>query len=213
MTQAAAFWDAIAEKYARDPIGDVGAYEYTLDRTRSYLRPDDHVLELACGTASTALLLAPEVAEYDATDISPEMVRIGREKLAGSPIPGLSISVGGADLSGFDNGSFDVVMAFNALHLIPDVDAALRSIRSGVRDGGLFISKTPCLADMPGAAKRTAIRAAVPVMQWLGKAPKPVHFLRIAALEAAVTKAGFEIVEAGNFPAKAASRYIVARAV
>jgi len=52
------FWDRGARKYARGAVADPAGYERTLDRTRGLLRPDHGVLELGCGTGSTALRLA-----------------------------------------------------------------------------------------------------------------------------------------------------------
>ncbi|MEL6287025.1 MAG: class I SAM-dependent methyltransferase, partial [Pseudomonadota bacterium] len=43
---------------------------------------EGRVLELGCGTGSTALLLAPSVAQITGTDISGEMVRIANGKAA-----------------------------------------------------------------------------------------------------------------------------------
>ena len=48
-------------------------------------------------------------------------------------------------------------------------------------------------------------------MQLVGKAPSNVEFTRIADLEAAIQKAGFEIIETGNYPVDVPSRYLVAR--
>ena len=58
MTATAKFWDGIAEKYAKSPIRDIESYEHTLQRTVSYLKPTDQVLELGCGTGRTALRLS-----------------------------------------------------------------------------------------------------------------------------------------------------------
>ena len=52
MKNAAQFWDGQAEKYAKKPIANMQAYNATLDRTRSYLAKDQHVLEVGCGTGS-----------------------------------------------------------------------------------------------------------------------------------------------------------------
>lgn len=76
------FWDAAAKKYSLSKVGDQAGYERTLDKTRSFLKESDRVLELGCGTGSTALLLAPSVSRYLATDLSPKMIEIAQEKLA-----------------------------------------------------------------------------------------------------------------------------------
>lgn len=205
------FWDKVADKYAKDRIADPEAYEYTLGRTLSYLKASDHVIEFGAGTASTALRIAPQVQSYLATDLSAQMVRIGREKLAESPVPGLSIRQGGIEASGSE--TCDAVLAFNLFHLCADIPGTLTRLYEMLREGGLFISKTPCLADHPGWVKRTALRVAIPLMQMAGKAPRPVTLLRIKELDGMVRNAGFEIIETGNYPASAPSRYIVARKV
>jgi len=78
--EAAAFWDGIAKHYAASPIKDIASYEFTLQRTRSYLRPQDKVLEIGAGTGSTALLLASSVAHITATDLSAEMIKLARPR-------------------------------------------------------------------------------------------------------------------------------------
>src|SRR5690606_31668869 len=75
----ARFWDRAARKYARDPIKDMIGYERTLDRTVQLLRASDVVLELGCGTGTTALKLAPHVARIVAADVSQEMIAIAQE--------------------------------------------------------------------------------------------------------------------------------------
>ena len=196
------FWDREAEKYAASAIGNPAAYEYTLGRTRFYLRPTDHVLEIACGTGSTAVLLAPQVASYLATDISPEMIRIARGKL---PVAGadLRFEVAG-DLP--DSGPFDVILAHSFFHLVPDMERRMARIYDLLPAGGYFISKTAALKGR--GLKWALIGAVIPLAQMLGKAP---YLRKFSAqdLEAAVVAAGFEIVESGDFAVPA--RYIVAR--
>jgi len=67
MQNQASFWDKTAKKYAAQPIGNMDAYTETLVRTRTYLHPDHKVLELGCGTGTTALRLADAVADYTAS--------------------------------------------------------------------------------------------------------------------------------------------------
>ena len=74
------FWNEALEKYSQDPTKDMGSYEYKLAKTRAYFEPDMNVLEIACGTGTTALLHAPYVASYHAVDISREMICIAWQK-------------------------------------------------------------------------------------------------------------------------------------
>ncbi len=201
----AAFWDSIARKYAKSKISDVPAYEQTLDRVRQYLSREDRVLELGCGTGTTALKLANGVAEYIGTDVSPEMIAIAEEKRAAAPVDGLNLEVSDERASQFDNGTFDAVLGFNIFHLVPDPDAAFRRVHALLKPGGLFISKTPCLG------KRWYLKPVIGAMQLVDKAPKTVHLIRVDDYDGIIAKAGFETVETGLYPPKVPSRFVVAR--
>ncbi len=208
MTQDATFWDGIAERYAARPIDDPDAYHYTLDRTRSYLDADDDVLELGCGTGSTALLLSPHVARYVASDLSKKMIEIGREKArqqGESHVEFVAADLRDAQLAGT---TYDAVLALNLLHLLEDLPGALARIHDMIKPGGLLISKTVCTPGKDAPFKFRLMKLLIPVLQMLGKAPH-VEIRPAAELERLITKAGFEIVEAGNHPPP--SRYIVAR--
>lgn len=205
MNGNAAFWDRIAPKYAADPIKDMAAYEYTLGRTRSHLTGRERGLELGCGTGTTALLLAPGLRHLTATDISPAMIAIARAKAEAAGVTNLDFAVADAETARPPGVPFDVVMAFNLLHLTADPRAALSHIHRLVRPGGLFISKTACLS---GPFRLMAVP--VTVMRMFGRAPE-VRFFSPRWLERAVAEAGFEIIESGDFPKRPARRYIVAR--
>ncbi len=212
MQNPAIFWDKAAAKYSKSPIADMDAYTYTLERTRSYLSPNDTVLEVGCGTGSTALLLAGDVGQITASDLSGNMIRVGSDKAAAEGIS--NVKFVNADL--FDNalesGPYDVVMAFNVLHLLEDVPAAVQRINGLLKPGGTFISKTVCT---PGAGipfKLRLILLILPLMQFFGKAPY-VNFMEIAELEEIISSGGFKIIESGNYPAAPPSRYVVARKV
>ncbi|MCB1406051.1 MAG: class I SAM-dependent methyltransferase [Rhodobacteraceae bacterium] len=204
-TATSPFWDRIARKYAARPIGNMAAYEKTLSQTRAYLTPTDRVLEIGCGTASTALLLAPDVAQYTASDISAEMVAIGREKAETAQVDGLTTVQGTLGDPALGAGPFDAVLAFNLLHLMPDPGAEARKVHALLRPGGVFISKSACLSGW-----RMVLRPLIGVMQLLGKAPY-VRFMSVAALERMIRDAGFEIVESNDPSGSVSGRFIVAR--
>jgi len=205
MPDAAAFWDKRADGYAKSRIKDVESYEHTLERTRARLSPGDSALELGCGTGTTALRLAPSVGRLLATDVSGRMVEIGREKAAAQGAANVRFERADLFDDSLERGGFDVVLAFNLLHLIEDLPAAVRRVRELLKPGGMFVSKTVCLGE-----QTRLWRVVIAAARLVGIAP-PVHCLRIAELEGIITSAGFEIVETGCFPASPPSRFVVAK--
>jgi 2-polyprenyl-3-methyl-5-hydroxy-6-metoxy-1,4-benzoquinol methylase len=208
MPTSAKFWDKVAKKYAASTIKNMPAYEYTLGRTRSYLSADTRALEIGCGSGSTALLLAPQVAHITGTDISPEMVRIASEKAAEQGVQNATFEVAEGQSAASDAGSYDAVLGYNIFHLTENPERLFTTIHDQLAPGGLFISKTPCLSEPSIGLKRFAFAAMIPVMQLIGIAPF-VGKLSFARLEAMVEGAGFEIIETISSPAM--SRFIVAR--
>lgn len=204
MRTNANFWDRIADKYAASPIKNMEAYEQTMARTRSYLSTHQDVLEVGCGTGSTALLLAPNVKHMTATDISRRMIEIGEGKVRDQNAQNVTFRQAPLPDAALAPDFFDTVLCYNTLHLVTDLPAVLRNLRGALKPGGVFISKTVCLAE------QTRLWA-IPIrlMRLVGKAPY-VKMLTFDALEEAIAAEGFEIVETGTYPAPF-SRFVVAR--
>jgi ubiquinone/menaquinone biosynthesis C-methylase UbiE len=208
MASDARFWDRTSRKYAKAAISDQAGYERTLDRTRALLRPDMRVLELGCGTGTTALRLAGEVRDYLATDISTEMIAIAEQKRAADPLPALAFRATTAETLAQEPARFDAVLGFNYLHLVRDVPGTLRGIHAVLAPGGLFVSKTPCLGNMNAAIRLVLL----PAMRAIGKAPH-VSVFAAADLDREIRAAGFDIVATEDHSTKgtAARPWIVAR--
>lgn len=192
----AAFWDNIAEKYARDPIDDPQAYALTRDKMQDMLGPDHRVLELGCGTGSTALELADCTGSYLATDVSPKMIEIAKGKQTDQTPPQLTFRV--LDVAAPIEGGHNTVLALNLFHLLPDLEATLQAIYDSLPPGGLMISKTSLVTLAPWY-----VRWMIPVMQAFGKAPY-VRPLRDTDVTALIDAAGFRRTEtlrqAGTVP-------------
>lgn len=211
MVNHTAFWNKIAPSYAKSKISDPEGYQYTLGRTRSHLKADDSVLEIGSGTGSTALELAPGVADYLATDISDGMTAIAREKIAQSSLENLSAEAADLSVLPSKDGGYDAVLAFNLLHLLPDLDEALSQVATVLRPGGLFIQKTPLGFDSGAPLKFRLIEWVIPLMQLVGKAPRPVIFPTPSEMAESLKRAGFEPIETHvdtGFPPR---HYVVAK--
>ncbi|MEO0744182.1 MAG: class I SAM-dependent methyltransferase [Pseudomonadota bacterium] len=209
MTVDQTFWDKTAPKYAQQPISNMQAYEETLARTVSYLHPDNRLLELGCGTGGTALRLAPHVHSIVATDFSAGMIAQAQDRDPADNVTFLQADAFSPDL---EPGVFDVIVGFNLFHLVKDPRGVYARIHDLLAPDGLFISKTPCIGERSLGWKFGALRLAIPVMQFFGKAPF-VNYEKIDGLEQDITAAGFRIVETGNYPVRPPNHFVVARKV
>jgi ubiquinone/menaquinone biosynthesis C-methylase UbiE len=167
------FWDRMAPKYARKPVGDPDAYHEKLALLASLLRPKDRVFEIGCGTGTTALRLAPGVAHYTATDGSRAMIRIAGAKLG----PGAPANVTFQHVDAAEQvagAPFDAICAFSLLHLVEDVPTVLAAVHAQLKPGGLFLSKTVCMK-----AAAWPIRFLVPALTTLRIAPRVTPLSRM----------------------------------
>lgn len=205
MNDTAKFWDKVSRKYSRSPIKDLASYEQTMERTRSYLTSQDWVLEVGCGTGSTALLLARNVAQMVATDFSAGMIEIANEKRVADGVQNVEFQVADAAPTMPPATPYDAVLTYNLLHLLRDPAATVRALADQLKPGGVLISKSVCLGGGFGV-----LPILIKAMQLVGKAPF-VNIFTVAELEAIIENAGFKIIETGTFPMKPPSRFIVAQ--
>ena len=105
-------------------------------------------------------------------------------------------------------GGFDVAWLSHVLHGEGPAGCStlLANAFAALEPGGWFLSKTVCLGGGAGLMLRPVILA----MQLLGKAPALAYVSR-ADLQRAITRAGFEIVETGDYPRRPPMHFIAAR--
>lgn len=92
-----------------------------------YVTRDSVVLDLGCGIGRVMLPLASHVKEVHGVDISPDMVRFGREYLKGIGNVYL-YPVNGVDFRGFTTGKFDFVYSFITLQHIMSKRALVNNL-------------------------------------------------------------------------------------
>ena len=93
--------------------------------TQDYLTPDMEVLELGCGTGTTALIHAPFVKHITGIDISRNMLEIARAKAETGNVKNVTfLHFSIDDLEAADSG-YDVVMGHSILHLLENKEAVI----------------------------------------------------------------------------------------
>ena len=127
------FWNLLAKNYD-DEVG-----EQTTKLTKKYLRKNDTVLDYGCARGAYTIALAGDVKEIRGIDISSKMIEIAKNKSK-------DISFKKATI--FDiNEKYDVVLAFNLLHLLEDTEKVIQKIDEILKPGGRFISVTTCMKE------------------------------------------------------------------
>ena len=134
-------WDRVAPLYDFfENTFNRTVYDGTGEAVARMIRPDDRVLECACGTGAISVAIAPVCARLVATDYSEGMLKQARKKLARFP----HVVVEQADITDlhYADDSFDAVVAGNVIHLLPEPGDALKELKRVVRPGGTIIVPT-----------------------------------------------------------------------
>lgn len=202
--RTARFWDRIAERYAAKPVPDQGVYERKLAITREYLHPQAEVLELGCGTGSTAIAHAPYAHHIRATDVSPRMIAIARKKAAAAGVHNVDFDCSAVRHVHAADASLDAVLAHSLLHLLEDWRETITLARRMLKPGGVLVSSTMCLND-----HFALMRLVAPLGRILGVLPRLSFFGR-DDLERTLIEAGFAIEHAW-LPAPKRGAFLIAR--
>ena len=137
------FWDKNAGRYDRFMQKDRAAYDEMYELIRPVVRYKT-VLELATGTGLIAKHIVNAAAHIEATDASAEMIAEAKRDIRSAK---LHFSVQDMFCLPYADGSFDVVIVSNALHIVPEPEKALSEIRRVLRDDGVLVAPTFTHAD------------------------------------------------------------------
>lgn len=207
--KAEKFWDFLAANYDAGE-GDPSARQ-DLVIIHKYLQAGDIVLEYACGTGTLAIELAGRVKAYHAIDISSKMLAAAERKAAGRKIANIHFAHTTIFEAKYPTESFDVVMAFNILHLLEDARRAVGRINELLKPGGVFISSTPCLGEKKSFLNHL-LSPLFMVPSKMGIIPY-VGIYKITELENYLAQETFQMVETKIFVGGLSEYFIVARKI
>ncbi len=179
--------------------------------------PGDHVLDVATGYGEPLVTILDRVGPAGravATDISPEMIALARERPRRSGLTNATFHVSNAESLEIPEVGFDAAVCRWGIMLMADPDACLRRLHERLRPGGAIAlavfgepAKTPWLSVAGGTVRRE-----------LGLGPPPpdepgiFRFADGVDLERRLAAAGFERVVAervgGAFVVDSAESYV-----
>jgi 2-polyprenyl-3-methyl-5-hydroxy-6-metoxy-1,4-benzoquinol methylase len=206
MNKAERFWDRMADKFdARDKNFEK-THSQTIENTRKYLNAGDIVLDYGCATGTAAIEIAGNVQEVHGIDISAKMIEAAKRKAAELKIGNIDF----AQATIFDERnkreSFDVILAFNILHLVEDPQKTVQRINELLKAGGLFISITVCMG------KKSLLGIFMSLFTKIVGIPY-LRLFKIPQLENLITKGNFQIMEAKSLRQRPTNCFIVAKKI
>lgn len=204
MARSRVFWNLMAANYARQPIADEEAYRHKLQTTQELFQPHMRVLEIGCGTGSTAILHAPLVKTIHAVDYSRKMIDIAREKARDAGVNNITFETSPIEELEAPKQSYDAVLGMSILHLLEQPASVLDKIYNWLKPGGFFASSTVCAGEL-GSLERFFL----PIGSALRVLPH-VAQLTAKTLAKDISEAGFDI-EYSWRPQPKSALFIIAR--
>ena len=136
------FWDRVAGLYDLAEWTNRKAYNAAADRAAELVPMGARVLDCAAGTGEFSLAAAKRAGSVLCTDQSEAMLSKARKKAARMGINNISFAQ--RDLTDLPDpdGAFDVVIAANVLHLLPEPEIDVRGLWRVVAPGGRLILPT-----------------------------------------------------------------------
>jgi ubiquinone/menaquinone biosynthesis C-methylase UbiE len=169
------------------------------------LGPGDEVLDVAAGYGEPGLTAARAVApggRVVCTDISAEMLAVGRERVAAAGLDNVEFLEGDAEELAFEEASFDAVLSRQGLQFLPDVPGVLVRLRSFLKPHGrLAAAAWGPPAAVPFAAPVPVIRAELQLPAPPTGVPGPFALADADQLAELVEACGFKDVKTGTVTA------------
>ena len=159
-------------------------------------KPDQHVLEIGCGTGTVTSLIRSSVAKYG-FDISSNMLAVAKGKIKEA-----QFIQGDMDYLPYSDHVFDIIAAHSTLHHFPSLDMLLGEVRRILKPGGYLLIQEPNERDFRKAFFIRALAFGLrkiglkryPNVEHLEVKPSDHHApLPIKKLTAALYAAGFRI--------------------
>jgi 2-polyprenyl-3-methyl-5-hydroxy-6-metoxy-1,4-benzoquinol methylase len=208
MYKSEKFWDRIASKFDNSVHKYEPAYRMVFAGARKYLKANDTVLNVGCGTGKEAIEFNNLVKEIQAIDISAKMIEVAKRKTQELDITTITYTQTSIDDEQFQKETYDVILAFNVLHAMKDTPKVMQRLHELLKPGGLMISTTTCMGE-----QRTLKGFLISLIVFLLSKTSFVPYLRFfktKELKESVRQGGFQILETNSADESGFPNYFIA---
>jgi len=208
MNNSEVFWNKASKNYDKTETRFEYIHKKARENTKKYLKDSYIVMDYGCGTGTASCEFSSQVKEIQGIDISSEMIRIAKEKAVAIKIDNIHFEKADLFEDKFQNESFDVILAFNMLHTVPNPQNVVYRTNDLLKPDGIFISVTPCLGQKMSFLVNLQIHL-VRILCKFGVIPIPIRRIKSSDIDILLAKGEFEVIESEEI-FKGASSYFVA---
>jgi ubiquinone/menaquinone biosynthesis C-methylase UbiE len=196
------YWERHAKRYDRSTRFLSRPVPRMLELAVEAAQGKARVLEVAAGTGLVTTAVAPVVGDLIATDYAAEMVKQLEARVQDAGLANVRCEQADLYKLRFGDASLDAVLAANVLHLVPDLEGALSSLRRVLVPGGVLVAPTYLHSE-------TVVARILSRLFALTGFPGRRRFTS-TTLRAAIEAAGFTVVHAETIPGPFPIGYVAA---
>lgn len=212
MNKSEEFWNKSASNYDKTEERFEFIHRKSRENARTHLKGSDIVLDYGCGTGTTSCELSGQAKEIHAIDISSKMIEIAKGKADAGKVENVRFEKADIFDERYREGSFDVILAFNMLHTVPNPRNVVKRVHELLKPEGLFISVTPCLRGKMSFLVNLQIQL-VRILCAVGVIPIPIRRLKSSELDDLLANGNFRAIETEEIYRKASSYFVVAKKI
>ncbi|PLX12238.1 MAG: hypothetical protein C0597_13750 [Marinilabiliales bacterium] len=204
MDKAEKFWDKQSSKFEKQVSKDEQSFIKIIDNAKKHLRETDKVLDLACGIGTSSIQMIDHVKEIQAIDISSGMIEAAIRRMNNLPSKNIEFIHTTLFDDQFKTESYEVITAFNILHLLDDPKIEISRIYDLLKPGGLFISSSAFLGE------KSWMRIFFYLLSKTGMIPH-LKLLKIEEMERLILSENFKMIEIQKSNNPTPSAFMVAQ--
>lgn len=199
MKDSREFWNKQAKNFDSESNKELDHY---IEMTRTHLTSEQNVLDFGCGTGYSTRQLGESVKTIVGLDYSEEMIKVAELKPKQENV---SYQVGSIEDMTSGQGQYDVVVVYNVLHLVDNLDDLMKQMNQLLKPDGLLISATACIGQ-----KKSFVTQLLKLLSKLGFFIK-VNTYSYQSLTDTINRHGFETIDSKELNETAPNLYLVSK--